>query len=350
MSEIDPLHAISVPQPVFGEAIVRAYLADNFALDGELQSLVSERDQNFRVITPSQERYVFKIANRSEPHIATDFQIKALLHLEAKGCDVPTPRVLRTCDGEDSATIGEADNAHLCRVVSFLPGELLSNVDTTPQLAHHFGGCAARLDKALADFEHPGQAQSLLWDLQRASELRPLLSYIEDEALRDAARMSLDDFDARVLPALRGLRRQVVHSDLHGDNVLVSGDQIAGVIDFGDMLNAPLIMEVAVASAYLRPGEDQQDSLRLVGPFVAAYNAELPLLDAEIGLLYDLVRARLVATVAILYWRSATRGADDDYSSQNLSGERDAESFLLRLAALGRDDFTRQLKKHIENR
>ena len=350
MSEIDPLHAISVPQPDFGEDVVKAYLAETFGLSGELQSLVSERDQNFRVITPSQERYVFKIANCSEPAMATDFQIKALLHLEAKGCDVPTPRILRTRDGLDSAHIGDDDNAHLCRVVSFLPGELLSNIDTTPELSRHFGGCAARLDMALADFEHPGQAQSLLWDLQRASELRPLLPYIEDEALRDAARKSLDDFDARVVPAMPELRRQVVHSDLHGDNVLVRGDQIAGVIDFGDMLNAPLVMEVAVASAYLRPAESQQDLLRLVGPFVSAYHAELPLQDAEIGLLYDLVRARLVATVAILYWRSATRGADDDYSSQNLSGERDAESFLLRLTALGRDDFTGQLRKFIKNR
>lgn len=344
---MDPLHAISVPQPEFSEAQASATLAEKFELRGELQSLISERDQNFRVVTPGQERFVFKIANRSEPRDSTDFQIKALLHLEAKGCEVPTPCIRRAVNGDDSATIGEGDDEHICRVVSFLNGELLSEVNTTPELARHFGECAAQLDIALFDFEHRGQAQSLLWDLQRASELRDILGHIGDAAMRDAATTCLDDFDTRVAPVLPGLRHQVVHSDLHGDNVLAKSNKIAGVIDFGDMLYAPLVIEVAVAAAYLRPAQDEPNLLALVGPFVAAYHSLLPLADEELALLFDLIRARLVATISILCWRAATRGADDEYSSQNLSGESDAEAYFLRLNSLGRDEFAHQLKKYL---
>ena len=84
-----------------------------------------------------------------------------------------------------------------------------------------------------------------------------------------------------------------------------------------------------------------------MGPFIGAYHSVLPLADAEIELLYDLVRARLVATISILCWRAATRGADDEYSSQNLSGEGDAAAFLLRLTAIGRREFERQLRKYM---
>ena len=273
MSELDPLHAISVPQPEFSETQAKAVLAEKFGLQGELRSLVSERDQNFRVTTADGEQFVFKIANRAEPNESTDFQIKALLHIEHSGCEVPTPRVRRTNDGADSATIADGDCDYLCRVVSFLPGELLSNTDTTPELARHFGECAAQLDFALAGFEHAGQTQSLLWDLQQASQLRDILHYIEDDAVRNAATASLNDFDKRVVPALPQLRRQVIHSDLHGDNVLAEANRIVGVIDFGDMLDAPLVMEVAVAAAYLRPDEHEPDILALIGPFVGAYHS-----------------------------------------------------------------------------
>lgn len=345
---MDPLQAISVPQPEFSAEQAKAVLVEKFELSGELAPLVSERDQNFSVVTANQERFVFKIANRSEPQDATDFQIKALLHIEAAGCSVRTPCVRLTRDGQDAATIGEGDEPHACRVVSFLSGDLLSGVDTTPKLAGDLGECAASLDLALADFEHTGQAQSLLWDLQKASQLRDILAYVEDAAVRAAATSCLDDFDERVMPALPNLRRQVIHSDLHGDNVLVEDDRIAGVIDFGDMLRAPLVMEVAVASAYLRPAAEESDLLVLLGPFVAAYHSVLPLFDEELALLFDLIRARLVATITILCWRSATRGADDVYSSQNQSGESDAELFLLRLNSLGRNEFNRQLKKYLK--
>ena len=347
MSEPDPLHAISVPQPEFSEAQAKVVLAEKFGLQGELRSLVSERDQNFRVVTTDGEQFVFKIANRAEPGESTDFQIKALLHIEQAECEVPTPRIWRAIDGADSTTIADGDSIYVCRVVSFLPGDLLSDIRTTPELAQHFGECVARLDIALADFEHVGQAQSLLWDLQRASQLREILHHIEDDALRGAASEGLDDFDKHVVPALPRLRRQVIHGDLNGDNVLADANRIVGVIDFGDMMNAPLVMEVAVASAYLRPEETEPEALALIGPFIGAFHSVLPLANDEIGLLYDLIRARLVATISILSWRAATRGADDEYSSQNLSGESDAAAFLLRLTALGHDEFERRIRKHL---
>ena len=344
---MDPLHAISVPQPDFTVAEAQTALAESFGLEGTLQALVSERDQNFRVSTPDGELYVFKIANGSEPAAATDFQIRALLHLEQRGCSVPTPRVRRTVTGEVAATIIKNAQSYICRVVSFLPGEMMSAINTTPALARNFGVSAARLDLALADFEHEGQAQSLLWDLQRAGELRGILQHVENLDLRAAAESCLDDFDVRVTPLLPHLRRQVVHSDLHAENVVVDGGRITGVIDFGDMLNAPLIMEVAVASAYLRPAAEEADTLALLAPFVAGYHSVTRLEDREVTLLFDLVRARLVATISILSWRAATRGANDAYSSQNLDGESNAQEYFSRLDELGRDEFTDHLKKII---
>lgn len=349
-NKVAALTAISSPQPEFSESAAKRTLAAEFGLDGALSPLVSERDQNFRVSMADGRQFVFKIANRAESSVTTDFQIKALLHIEQMQCSVATPRIVRTLAGNDSALIHDGDVAYVCRVVSYLQGTLLSEISTSPQLAQKLGECAARLDMAMADFGHQGDSPLLLWDLQRAAELRDLLSYIEVAELRAAVTACLDDFDARVQPALLELRRQVIHSDLHGDNVLAESQQqtaIVGVIDFGDMVRAPLIMEVAVAASYLR--SEDGDALSLIAPFVAAYNSVLPLRADELELLFDLVRARLAATISILRWRVAQRGQDDEYSSLNEQSESDAETFLLRLDSLGRGEFLSAINKSLKN-
>ena len=107
------------------------------------------------------------------------------------------------------------------------------------------------------------------------------------------------------------------------------------------MVRAPLIMEVAVAAAYLRV--DDGDSLALIVPFIAGYNSITALEEAELDLLFDLVRTRLVATITILRWRFSKRGKDDDYARETMESERRAEHFLLRLNTLGRIPFTERV-------
>lgn len=349
---MDPLDVISVPAPQFSEAAALHTLQTKYGLQGELKSLVSERDQNFRVRTPDGRRFVFKIANASEPQVATDFQIAALLHIENERCPIATPRLLRTVNGDVAAWIvGEHAGApvHCCRVVSYVAGDLLSSVSLSPELVAHFGRSAAMLDLALASFQYDESGQVLLWDLQRASALREIVEFVADAGIQDAVRSCIDDFDLRVQPRLPELRRQVIHADLNEGNVLIQqGGRVAGFIDFGDMLYAPLIMEVAIAGSYLRPSAGD-DVLAWFKPFVAAYHEVLPLQDSELELLFDMLRARLATSITILGWRSAVRGADDAYSRKNLQAESDAANFLLRLDALGRDEFIDQVQKYIKN-
>ena len=337
MSAID---TVSTPQPQFAQSEALRALAEDYGVQGTLVSLISERDQNYRVTTAAGERFVFKIANRSESSITTDFQIQALLHIERQGCAVATPTIRRTLDGKESSILHDDNIPHVCRVVSYLAGTPLSEITATADLALDMGRCAANLDLALANFEHGGDNHVLLWDLQRAGDLRELITYVEESDLRAAVSLCLDDFDRRVQPKLSSLRHQVIHSDLHGDNVLATDDHrsIAGVIDFGDMVRAPLVIEVAIAAAYLRGSKD--DCLALIAPFVAGYNSITALEDDELGLLFDLVRTRLVATITILRWRLSKRGKGDDYARQSLEGERNAEHFLLQLDSLGRIPFT----------
>ena len=338
--EPDSLRAIAAPPPNFSAADIGRHVSEQYGLEGELVPLVSERDQNFRLTTEFERRYVVKIANSAEQQRITDFQIQALLHMEKNGCGVAVPRIIPTLGGAASTTVSDKETDHMLRVVSYLPGRPLDDITTDTAIAGQLGRCLADVDLALRDFEHTGDGQPLLWDMRRAAELRGLMPHIEGGDLRATIRACLDDFEKNAAPRFASLRSQVIHNDLNPGNVLVTKNEsisIAGVIDFGDMIRAPLIVDVAIAASYMR--SDDEDALALLAALVAGYDSVIKLDDAELELLYDLVRMRLATTITILHWRLSARAGDDAYTIGSLKGELSAVRFLDRINAMSGNEF-----------
>ena len=180
--------------------------------------------------------------------------------------------------------------------------------------------------------------------MQHAGDLRGLTKHVVEVDLRAAIHRCLDDFENNAMPRFSRLRTQVIHSDLNPGNALVDPDdnsKVVGVIDFGDMVRAPLIIDVAIAASYLR--SDGGDPLALVASLIAAYDQVTPLEDIELELLYDLIRTRLITTVTLLRWRLSARGKDDIYSQEAASSESGAERFFLALDAIPAGDFAERI-------
>jgi Ser/Thr protein kinase RdoA (MazF antagonist) len=194
------------------------------------------------------------------------------------------------------------------------------------------GSALAALGKALADFDHPASDYPLLWDIKQAAGLRGLLDTVADPALRDLLDDRLETFTSAVLPRLAGLRWQVIHNDLNPGNVLFvenDHDQVAGIIDFGDMIRAPLVDDVAVACAYLCRRDD--GSLADMLEFLRGYHGVTPLTPEEFEVLPYLVTARNMTTIVISHWRASMypenrayilRSADRALHTLNTFGQR----------------------------
>ena len=343
---ISAVQTIASPPPQHCVNYVAELVAAHYGLEGDLKPLVGERDQNFRLITNDGTRFVIKIANAAEETTVTEFQIEALLHIEKIGCPVTVPRIVRTSGGATSTMASQDGTDYVTRVVSFVPGRPLGDVAIDADLARRLGQCLATLGVALRGFEHPGDSQVLLWDMRRATALRGLMPHINDMKLRTVVGQCLDEFQARSAPRLASVRSQVIHNDLNPGNVLVEESKplsIAGVIDFGDMIRAPLIIDVAVAASYLR--SDDTEPLALLMEFLAGYDSVTRLEDIEIELLYDLVRTRLATTITIIYWRSSLRADDDAYTIKSLYSEKSAGRFLQRLNAIPERAFADRIRQ-----
>jgi len=124
--------------------------------------------------------------------------------------------------------------------------------------------------------------------VRRLPELAEYSSYIESPQLRDAVERVAGAF-VPCLPRLRGLRSQAIHGDCHAANLLVAADgrSICGILDFGDMIHAPLIFEPAVAMSELLT--EAVVPLASTGAVLHGYARRQTLHANEVELLYDIV-------------------------------------------------------------
>ena len=335
MSGADPLRVIAAEPPRFAEGDAVRIAARHYGLEASAKALISERDCNFHLRTRDGREFVLKIASGAEDRLVTDFQVQALRHIEAQQPDIATPRVLPAQDGRLLLEMRSGPVNHAVRLVTWLPGILLAGQPLTADLCRNLGVYAAKLGRALSGFEHPGSNPELIWNMDHAPAVRDIAHHIPDVSLRGQVIECIDYFATHLAPSFLSLRTQVVHNDLNPENVLLDPDdtsRVAGIIDFGDMASSPLVVDVAVTASYMR--EFEGNPLAKIAGFVGAFHSITPLELREIDLVYDLIRVRLATTVAVLHWRTATRGADDPYLNNSVSAESTAGRFLRILGAV----------------
>lgn len=299
--------ALSTSAPNLSPEAVTALVRRLYGIAGSAEPLAGERDQNCRIQTADGRRYVVKISNPSEPPSVVDFQIAALDHIARASPQLPVPRVVRTLEGRTYGTVALEDSVHTrVRMLTHLDGIQIRETVRTAAQRRAMGTGLAELNRALHGFAHPGAAHDLLWNVSAAHRLAAKLDAVVDERRRALAGKFMARFIADVLPRLSSLRSQVIHNDYHLYNVLVApNDQarIVGIIDFGDMLHAPLVGEVATAAAFHMAGN--ADPFEGPAQFVAAYHDTLPLTDVEQEIVADLMATRHLITALISEWRAA---------------------------------------------
>jgi hydroxylysine kinase len=259
-------------------------LREHYGLEATaLELLETERDDSFHV-TASSGEFVLKVAHPLDDPALVAMQTAAMEHAAAKG--IVVQRIVRTLDGQTEAV----HDGRIARVITWLDGGLLLHASPDRAQVTTTGAVLGRLAAALADFDHPGAHRTFAWDLQAFPALRGL-SHPE---VTDAV---FDTFDALDLAALP---HQVVHNDFHPGNVLVDADDpryVVGVLDFGDAVYGPRILDLGLSLAYLVP--ETGSPADAIAPFVAGYESANPLLQAERDALRTLIAARLVQRIVL---------------------------------------------------
>ena len=218
------------------------------------------------------------------------FYLNLMHHLAQRGIPVPAPQanaqgeILHTLKGKPAA------------VVTRLKGRN----QLSPQVADcaQVGAMLARMHQAGADYpQQQPNLRGLAWWTETIPVVRPHLN-AEQTALIESELQFQQEL-ARTA-AYQSLPHGPIHADLFRDNVMFDGPTLSGFFDFYFAGCDTFVFDIAVclndwcidlATGALEPARAQA--------FVAAYDAERRLTDAELTLLPALLRA-----AALRFWTS----------------------------------------------
>lgn len=312
-----------------------AFLKEHWGIQGESKRLEGERDQNFRIRSNEGVLYVYKIGSPIEPPELVDFQIQALLHLEQADPELPIPHIVRTLSGEVARTLtDEAGQKHVVRVLSYVPGIPMRELGPIPvDTASQIGALQGRLCRAFVGFEHEAAAHFMPWDILNGLVVTESLctNYL-DAGLAVRCAPMLAHLKNVALPRMRRLPHQVIHNDAHAGNIMVDPEgsaRVTGVIDFGDLVRRPIIVDLATSLASLV--ERTRAPMEMVTALVSSFQRQVPIPRPQLELLYDAVAARAILTVQLLQFRVNHTPADDEIREVELPNSKEGLDRILRI-------------------
>lgn len=202
------------------------------------------------------------------------------------------PEAISTLDGESILV----KKNQIYRLLSFVEGDFLGDVEHTSELLYSIGVFLAETDNILRDFHHSAIiGKETQWDLKLFKSNHRYLKYINDPKNRSIVDYFFMQFDEHVYPVQHQLRKSVLYNDANHWNVLTQNGKLSGIIDFGDMCHSWLINEIAIALTYVMM--DKEDPLTVAIPVIKGYQSVFPLEEQELDILYYLIAARLCTSV-----------------------------------------------------
>lgn len=305
---------LRTPPPAVSEAQAADFAARHYGRTASVRLLTGERDRNFLLSGADGWQAILKFYNAVDDAPTRALQHGALLHVQSRDPACPVPRLFPTRSGEAEATdrIGALPVAAV--LISRLPGINPVAADLSPRLRMNVGRVIGELATALADYAHPGVRRTILWDIMQVAHLRPLTALVAEPERRAALELWLDGFATDTMPLLRALPQQPIHNDLSLSNLLVDPDtrsNVVGVIDFGDIVHAPRINELAIAASYFLSPLDEP--AQAIADILRGAAANLHLTTAEIAAMPALIRARLATRILLSGWRARLFPDNRDY-------------------------------------
>jgi len=274
-----------------------------------LKKLKSERDSNFLLKLKNKALYVIKISNTSESLSLLklqDFVLKNLIKRNSIKNFIPKKI-------HSSIKVYQDQLKRNCyvRILGFIEGKMYALVNHNKKLEHSLGSLLGNLSKELQNLNHPYAFRKFEWDPSNISWIIKQNNLFKGNK-KKIINTNLYEYNFFINKNLNNLRFSLIHGDANNYNLVVKNDLVSGLLDYGDMLYAPTINDLAVSLSYaLMKKEDLYSTLKNI---VISYHKIFPISFDEIFSLMSLVKARLTITV-VMAKKQSKKFPDNKYLS-----------------------------------
>ena len=112
------------PAPLLSKNEAGQIALKYFGIKGTAESLVSDRDQNFKIIDNHQS-YILKISNAAEAYDVLDMQNMAMKHLAATDNNMKLPMAIPSINGDGIIKIKSNGESNWVRLLHYVDGQFL---------------------------------------------------------------------------------------------------------------------------------------------------------------------------------------------------------------------------------
>jgi Ser/Thr protein kinase RdoA (MazF antagonist) len=296
-------------------------VGDTYGLTLEVTMIIEgETDASIGMRAPNGDAFLVKA--RPDDIDSPDLIWQEQVHVRLAEHRFPfeVPRLIPALSGALRAPIDIAEVQHIVRVLTFLEGELMSNVSVVPgpDFLTDLGAVSARLTHALADLVPPAGLAEHFWVLTRSLDaLEESLDRLPESDQTTIVRQIME-FVAGCLTGIDNLPVATVHQDLNTHNVLVDPHnpvRVTGVIDFNDTVRTIRVADIAIAAGYsMLVSTKPLDAFATV---VRGYLAIAPLTQPEKSVLFPLALIRLCVNWTT--WLARSEGDPESYAASRMS-------------------------------
>lgn len=289
-----------------------------YGISGTLTRLAGE-NENYLIHTNQNNRFVLKLADEQTTTGMIEIEHMAVECLVDAGLDINLPRVIPTKEGKIEARFVSGTGVLLRgRVLEFVKGQAwCDSLPAEKKRLTDLGQTIAQINNAISTIDHSSADRTHHWNLAEADQHCSSIDLVQNPERREILEQVFLWYAAIARPRFQYLPKGLIHADINDDNVLVTGNRIAGILDFGDCLYNPIICDLAIALAYHTL--DENDPLEAGAVIVEAYHNIRPLTYEEIEILFPLICTRLAVSVIISAQR---RKIDPTRKSWFVSEER----------------------------
>lgn len=282
--------------PRFNDKAIVNIALELYGIEGKVSSLVSFEDQN-ALIKTSNGKYVLKFANKRWPVGAMHMQTEVLELLSSTLPHLDFPKMVKTKSGETTTFV----DGFAVRMLTYIDGNTFGHGKKPPELYRSLGSFLGQFTQAMEGYRNPVSIRpDDYWNLDNVLACKGFLQDVVDDEVRACIARYFIHYEKNTGPKIQNLRKSVIHNDVNEYNILVPKDgssRVKGLIDFGDLMFATHINELAIAIAYALLGEDEIEASAF--EMVKGYNQEFKLEADEVDVLFDLVAMRLINSIVM---------------------------------------------------